>query len=88
MKEENWKTNGDFLHALNNIFQKQEFKHVTVQLISTYRWFKHKTHIVTLVGKRRKRRKKNRAIVLSYAAPCWRCADINRFLEVHKRRSN
>lgn len=36
--------NGDFLHTLNNIFQKQEFKHVTVQLISTYSWFKYKTH--------------------------------------------
>lgn len=86
--ENNWKMNRDFRHTLSNIFQKQEFKSVTEQLISTYRWFKYKTHIVTLVEKRRKKRKMNRTIVLSFAAPCWWRMDVHWFLSAHKRRSN
>lgn len=32
------------LHPQHFFFQKREFKHVTVQLVLTYRWFKYKTH--------------------------------------------
>lgn len=88
-KEENWKMNRDFLYTLNNIFfQKREFKHVTVQLVLTYRWFKYKTHCH--IGRKEKEEDEEDeqddcVVICCPLLVMYGCTSV---LEVYKRHSN